>query len=90
MKTGQAIVIGLIIGVLGGIGFVHLTIAGDVSSQGTRLNRVEKDLESERDRNDQRIFEMAGLCKEIIASNREQMQIMRTQNELLRQYLPNK
>lgn len=85
MKTAHAIIIGLIIGFLGGVGAVQMTMGSDVREHTTRIYRIEKDIEAERSRTDQRIYEIAGLCKEIIAANREQMNVMKTQNELLRQ-----
>lgn len=85
MKTAHAIIVGLIIGFLAGVGAVQVTMGSDVREHTTRIYRIEKDLDNERSRTDQRIFEIAGLCKEIISANREQLNVMKTQNELLRQ-----
>lgn len=85
MKNAQAIMIGIVIGVLSGIGFVHLTIAGDVQKHETKITQLEKDRDSDRERLDQRIYEVAELVKEVLASNRELISILRMQSELLRQ-----
>lgn len=85
VKMIPAIIAALIIGFLGGVGAVQMTMGSEVRESTTRINRIEKDIDTERLRTDQRIFEIAGLCKEIIAANREQMGVMKTQNELLRQ-----
>jgi len=88
MKTAQAIVIGLIIGILGTLGVSYATIIGDVREHNTKITQIQREVELERSRTDQRIFEVAGLVKEVISSNRELMQVMRVQAELLRQYRP--
>jgi len=87
--TAQAIAIGLIIGILGTLGVSYATIIGDVREHQTRIAQIQRDVEMERGRTDQRIFEVAGLVKEVITSNRELLQVMRIQAELLRKYNTN-
>lgn len=85
MKTGYAILVGTIIGLLSGVGYAQLSIIGRVEQHETRVARLEKDGELERTRTDARIFELAGLVKSSLELNREFIAVMKLQNELLRQ-----
>ena len=88
MKTAQAVAVGLIIGFLAGVGAVQMTMGSEVRENTTRISRIEKDMDSERSRTDARIFEVVGVVKEVISSNRELLHVMKLQSELLRQYRP--
>jgi len=88
MKTAQAVAVGLIIGFLAGVGAVQMTMGSEVRENTTRISRIEKDMDSERSRTDARIFEVVGVVKEVISSNRELLHVMKMQSELLRQYRP--
>jgi len=88
MKTAPAVAVGLIIGFLAGVGAVQMTMGSEVRENTTRISRIEKDMDSERSRTDARIFEVVGVVKEVISSNRELLHVMKMQSELLRQYRP--
>jgi len=82
MKTHIWGIVGaLIIGFLAGVGAFQMAVAADVRAHTVKIERLEKDYESERNRTDTRIFEVVGLVKEIINDNRELKAIMRAQLE---------
>lgn len=83
MKTAYAIVIGAIIGLLSGVGYAQLSVIGRVENHETRVTRLERDSELERNRTDARIYELAGLVKSSLELNREFIAVMKLQNELL-------
>lgn len=89
MRTAQAIVVGLIIGLMAGVGLQQLTLAGDVKEHTAKISQLEKDRDADRLAFDRKIVEVTDLVKEVIVSNRELIQVMRMQSELLRQYRPN-
>ena len=84
MKTAYAIVVGLIIGLLSGVGVVHVSLAGDVKEHGVKITRIEKDMDIERSRTDERVFELVGLVKEVLKTHQETMQDNRELKALVR------
>ena len=84
MKTAYAIVVGLVIGLLSGVGVVHVSIASDVKEHAVKITRIEKDMDGERDRTDIRIFELVGLVKEVLKTHQETMADNRELKALVR------
>ena len=73
MKTGYAIVVGLVIGMLGGVGYQQMSLGQTVSANSKDIEHLSKGHDELRD-----------MTKEIIALNRELVGLVKVQVELLR------
>lgn len=72
MKNGVAILIGVVIGLLSGVGYAQYTVVGRVENHETRMARVEKD-----------VSEVAALVRTSLELNKEFIAVLKLQNELL-------
>ena len=71
MKTYQAIVVGIIIGFLGGVGTMQATIVGDVKTHETRLTHIEADAKQQVLAFEQRMDKLVRMMESLLQTNRE-------------------
>lgn len=70
-------------GVLLGFSVSQVSVGNEVREHTVRIQALEKLSVEERKRTDDRIFEVAALVRETISLNKEFIQLLRVQNELL-------
>ena len=71
MRTSQAIVVGLIIGFLAGVGTMQASLIGDVRDHSTRINHIERDVSVQTDAMEKRFTHVVQLLDEMLQTNRE-------------------
>ena len=77
MKTGQGIVVGLIIGFLAGVGTMQASLIGDVRDHSTRLDHIEKDIASQSESTERRLANVVRLMEGLLETNRELISVIK-------------
>jgi hypothetical protein len=77
MKTGQGIVIGLIIGFLAGVGTMQASLIGDVRDHAVRLSHIESDLTKQQQATETRIQNVVRLMEGLLETNRELISVIK-------------
>ena len=78
MKTGQGIVVGLVIGFLAGVGTMQASLIGDVRDHTIRLNHIEKDIAAQADQTEKRLANVVRLMEGLLETNRELISVIKS------------
>lgn len=81
MKTSQAIIVGLIIGFLAGVGTMQASLIGDVRDHTVRLAHVEKDVAAQADQTEKRLANVVKLMESLLETNRELIVLLNNKNK---------
>jgi hypothetical protein len=81
MKTFHAIIVGLVIGFLAGVGTMQASLIGDVRDHTTKIAHIEKDFVAEQSQVDRRLDNIARLMESMLETNRELIVLLNNKNK---------